>query len=56
MDSNPRSPVRETLFSNPVINGTARPVPGLGERETWYQAPATIRCITESRGGVHKVW
>jgi hypothetical protein len=24
MDSNPRSPIRETLFSNPLMNGSAR--------------------------------
>jgi hypothetical protein len=26
------------------------------EPETWYQGPAAIRCVTESRGGVRKVW
>jgi hypothetical protein len=26
------------------------------EPETWYQGPAAIRCVTESRGGMRKVW
>ena len=24
--------------------------------ETWYQGPAAIRCVSESLGGVRKVW
>src|SRR4051794_21678679 len=26
------------------------------EPETWCQGPAAIRCVTESRAGVRKVW
>jgi hypothetical protein len=56
-DSNPRSP-SATVNSGAVGEKPRAPrqPARMGERETCYQVPATIRCVTESRGGVRKVW
>jgi hypothetical protein len=63
------SSLEEAGFDASVPPGSPSVIPGLqaktplrgnvariGRAETWYQGPAAIRCITESRGGVRKVW
>jgi hypothetical protein len=69
IDLRPCGPGNRTL-GPPSASWVCQRIPGLwvktpgfaaarawiGEREIWYQVPATIRCVTESRGGVRKVW